>query len=101
MSGSTVVTLSKSYLDTLSVGKHKLEVVYEVLGEKHIADCEFTVKAKPVSNTATTAPATPAPADTVPKTGDTTNTARWMAIMLSSMAAFAVVLKKKKEYEDR
>ena len=45
--GSTVVTLRQSYLDKLSVGKYKLEVVYDVLGTEHIADCSFTVKAKP------------------------------------------------------
>ena len=44
--GSTVVTLRQSYLDKLSVGKYKLEVVYDVLGTEHIADCSFTVKAK-------------------------------------------------------
>ena len=97
-SGSTIVTLNKSYLDTLSVGKHKLEVVYDVLGTEHIADCEFTVKAKPAENTSDT---TATPTDNVPKTGDTTNTLGWMAVMLSSIAALAVVLKKKKEYENR
>ena len=112
ISGSTIVTLSKSYLDTLSVDKHKLEVVYDVLGEEHIADCEFTINAKPASTTqATPAPtdnvpktednATPAPTDNVPKTGDNTNTVHWMVIMLSSMAALAVVFKKKKEYKVR
>jgi len=44
--GSTIVTLRKAYLDTLSVGEYKLEVVYDVLGTEHIADCSFTVKAK-------------------------------------------------------
>ena len=105
ISGSTIVTLSKSYLDTLSVGKHKLEVVYDVLGEDHIADCEFAIKAKPAPATqakpASVTQATPAPTDNVPKTGDSTNTACWMAIMLSSLAALAVVFRKKKEYEDR
>ena len=97
-SGSTIVTLNKEYLDTLSVGKHKLEVVYDVLGTEHIADCEFTVNARPVESTSDT---TTTPTDNVPKTGDTTNTLGWLAVMLSSMAAFAVVLKKKKEYEDK
>ena len=39
--------------------------------------------------------------NSVPKTGDNTNTVVWMAVMFSSMTALAVVLKKKKEYEDR
>ena len=61
-SGSTIVTFNKDYLDTLSVGKHKLEVVYDILGEESIADCEFTVKAKPADNSDKTEPATtPAP----------------------------------------
>jgi LPXTG-motif cell wall-anchored protein len=97
ISGSTIVTLKQSYLDTLSVGKHKLEVFYDILGEEHIADCEFTIKAKPAPATQ----ATPAPTDNVPKTGDSTNTVGWMILMLSSMAALTVVFKKKKEYEDR
>ena len=96
-SGSTIVTLKQSYLDTLSVGKHKLEVVYDILGEEHIADCEFTIKAKPAPATQ----AIPAPTDNVPKTGDSTNTVGWTILMLSSMAALTVVFKKKKEYEDR
>ncbi len=98
VAGSTVVTLSSDYLKALPDGTYTLEVVYNVLGTDYTADCEFSVKAKPVESTPD---ATVTPTDNVPKTGDNTNTVGWMAVMLSSMAVLAVVLKKKKEYEGR
>ena len=60
-SGSTIVTLKQSYLDTLAVGQYKLEVVYDILGTEHIADCNFTVKAKPAPTPAPTATPEPTP----------------------------------------
>ena len=60
-SGSTIVTLKQSYLETLSVGEYKLEVVYDILGTEHIAECSFTVKAKPAPTPAPTATPEPTP----------------------------------------
>lgn len=95
-SGSTIVTLNKSYLDTLSVGEHKLEVVYDVLGTEYIADCKFTIKAKPVVNV----PDSNSGADrNIPNTSDPADPLGWMTVMLSSMAAMAVVIRKKRETE--
>jgi len=63
-SGSTIVTLKQSYLDTLAVGQYTLEIVFDIIGAEHIADCSFTVKAKPApAHTATPEP-TPTPAAT-------------------------------------
>ena len=100
VAGSTVVTLKAEYLKTLETGKHTLAVVYSVGADEHSTDeCEFTVKAKPKKSDS--AAETTPPEDNVPPTGDSTGTLGWALVMLSSMAALAVIFRKKKEYEDR
>jgi len=94
-SGSTVITLKNSCLDTLSPGLHRLEVVYDILGEEYIADCEFTVKARPSPGTDNQLPG-----GGVPQTGDNTASFCPLAVMTGTAAALAVLLKKKKEYEN-
>lgn len=98
VSGSTVVTLKKDYLETLSVGKHTLTVVYTD-GE---CTTEFQVKA--ASATEDTKPGTekPVPSKVDKKTDvksekkKSLNTAysenmgQWMALLL--MSGFVLVL---------
>jgi len=110
VSGSTVVTLKKSYLDTLSLGKHTLTVVY-LDGE---ASCTFTVEGTVQDNTGGVAPDKPeaekpeaekpaggtpgnggtgtaGPATDVPKTGDGSNVEQWMLLFILSFAGIVTV----------
>ncbi len=79
-SGSTVITLKASYLDTLSAGKHTLTVVYTD-GE---TSCEFTIAAKSAT----------------PATGDDSNIMLFGSMFTMSLAAIVVLLlasKKRKQ----
>ena len=63
-SGSTIITLKSTYLDTLSVGKHTLTVIYsdgQTSGEFEILKKSDTI---------------------TPETGDNSNADIWFALML-------------------
>ena len=106
VSGSTIVTLKKDYLETLSVGKHTLTVVYTD-GE---STTEFQVKA--ASATEDTKPGTekPAPSKVDKKkdvksekkkslnTAYSYNMGQWMALLL--MSGFVLVLSVFKKKRD-
>ena len=82
--GSTIVTLKPEYLNTLTAGKHTLEIVWT----DGTADTTFTVDAKS-ANTDTKSP----------QTGDSSSIALWIALLLVSSAGVlstAVLGKKKK-----
>ena len=82
--GSTIVTLKPEYLNTLTAGKHTLEIVWT----DGTADTTFTVDAKP-ANTDTKSP----------QTGDSSSIALWIALLFVSAAGVlstAVLGKKKK-----
>ncbi len=93
--GSTVVTLKVSYLEMLLAGKHTIAIV----SATGTATAEFTVEAAPAS----TAPAQPAPSQPTPAasapaangvtqstpTGDDSNIALWIAVMLAAGAGLA------------
>lgn len=101
VSGSTVITLKADYLKTLSVGTHKLTVVYTD-GE---CSANFEVKkaaseqTKPTEGdkTDTTTP-TGGKDTTSPQTGDNSNLALWFAVLFVSGAGVigATVYSKKK-----
>lgn len=77
-SGSTIITLKQSYLETLKSGKHTITVVYED-GE---ASAEFTVKAKAGVGSA--------------DTGDTSNIFVWILVFILCMAALILLILKDK-----
>ena len=82
--GSTIVTLKPEYLNTLTAGKHTLEIVWT----DGTADTTFTVDAKP-ANTDTNSP----------QTGDSSSIALWIALLFVSgfgVVATAVYGKKRK-----
>lgn len=95
VSGSTVITLKADYLKTLSVGTHKLTVVYTD-GE---CSANFEVKkaaseqAKPSEGdkSDTTTP-TGGKDITSPQTGDNSNLALWFALMLASILGVGATL---------
>ena len=94
VSGSTVITLKKDYLDTLSVGKHTLTVVYSD-GE---CSTEFEIKA--AQSGGNTTPDDPNPDDPKsPQTGVNSGLMLWIALLFISGGAVigtTVVSKKKK-----
>ncbi len=101
--GSTIITLNRDFVATLSVGEHTLAIV----SQHGTATAKFTVKAKP-AQTATPQPTvtpqpTAQPQPTVqpvsPRTGDTANLALWFALLIVSGGAaigITVVSRKKK-----
>ena len=82
--GSTIVTLKPEYLNTLTAGKHTLEIVWT----DGTADTTFTVDAKP-ANTDTKSP----------QTGDSSSITLWIALLFVSAAGVlsTVVLGKKRK----
>lgn len=103
--GSTIITLNRDFVATLSVGEHTLAIV----SQHGTATAKFTVKAKP-TETATpqptvtpqpTAQPTPTvqPVSPILRTGDTANPALWFALLIVSGGAaigITVVSRKKK-----
>ena len=86
-SGSTILTLKSSYLDTLSAGNHTLKSQYK---DGLFADTTFTVKDK-------IAPVNPEEPKS-PQTGDTSNLALLMSLFVLSGGAIVFGLKKKKAF---
>ena len=95
--GSTIITLNRDFVATLSVGEHTLAIV----SKSGTATAKFTVKAKP-AETATPQPTvtpqptaqpqpTVQPVSPIPSTGDTANPALWFALLIVSGSALAVI----------
>ena len=81
-SGSTILTLKTSYLDTLSAGKHTLKFQYK---DNVSAETEFTITAK----AETTKPSSP-------QTGDASNTMLYFGLIALSGCVVILGLKNKK-----
>ena len=95
--GSTIITLNRDFVATLSVGEHTLAIV----SQSGTATAKFTVKAKP-TETATPQPTvtpqptaqpqpTVQPVSPIPSTGDTANPALWFALLIVSGSALAAI----------
>ena len=101
--GSTIITLNRDFVATLSVGEHTLAIV----SQSGTATAKFTVKAKP-TETATPQPTvtpqptaqptqtaqpqpTVQPVSPIPRTGDTANPALWFALLIVSGSALAAI----------
>ena len=86
-SGSVIVKLKPSYLETLSVGEHTITALFDD-GSK--ASAKFTVVARKASGNSNTTNSTTKKANTVsstgaPKTGDTSNMLLWFTILCASV----------------
>ena len=106
VSGSTIVNLKKEYLETLSVGKHTLTVVYTD-GE---CSTEFEIKAASTAKKDTTdkenksSKSTAAKLDNAktPKTGDNSNILLWFTLLFSSgVVLMGKAFANKKRKQDR
>ena len=106
VSGSTIVNLKKEYLETLSVGKHTLIVVYTD-GE---CSTEFEIKATSTAKKDTTdkenksSKTTAAKLDNAktPKTGDNSNILLWFTLLFSSgVVLMGKAFANKKRKQDR
>ena len=95
--GSTIITLNRDFVATLSVGEHTLSIV----SKSGTATAKFTVKAKP-TETATPQPTvtpqptaqpqpTVQPVSPIPSTGDTATPALWFALLIVSGSALAAI----------
>ena len=101
--GSTIITLNRDFVATLSVGEHTLAIV----SKSGTATAKFTVKAKP-AETATPQPTvtpqptaqptqtaqpqpTVQPVSPIPRTGDTANPALWFVLLIVSGSALAAI----------
>lgn len=102
--GSTIITLNRDFVATLSVGEHTLAIV----SQHGTATAKFTVKAKP-TETATPQPTvTPQPTPTVQpvspilRTGDTANPTLWFALLIvSGGAAIGITVASRKKKHNK
>ena len=96
-SGSTVVTLNADYVATLSVGEHTLGIV----SESGTATATFTVNKKAAETSEKTDKPDTNNNTKSPQTGDTSNLALWLALLLASGGAVigTTVVSRKKMYE--
>ena len=95
--GSTIITLNRDFVATLSVGEHTLAIV----SQHGTATAKFTVKAKPAETTTPQPTVTPRPTaqpqptvqpvSPIPSTGDTANPALWFALLIVSGSALAAI----------
>ena len=101
--GSTIITLNRDFVATLSVGEHTLAIV----SQHGTATAKFTVKAKPTETAAPQPTVTPQPTaqpqqtaqpqptvqpvSPIPRTGDTANPAWWFALLIVSGSALAAL----------
>ncbi len=92
-SGSTILTLKSSFLDTLSVGNHTLKLLYK---DDISANIDFTITTNIDSGITDKKPETNNKTMASPKTGDTSNTKLNLSLVVLSGCAVVLVSKRKK-----
>ena len=108
--GSTIITLNRDFVATLSVGEHTLAIV----SQHGTATAKFTVKAKPAETAIPQPTVTPQPTPTVQpqptvqpvspilRTGDTANPALWFALLIvSGGAAIGITVASRKKKHNK
>ena len=108
--GSTIITLNRDFVATLSVGEHTLAIV----SQHGTATAKFTVKAKPTETAIPQPTVTPQPTPTVQpqptvqpvspilRTGDTANPALWFALLIvSGGAAIGITVASRKKKHNK
>ena len=106
--GSTIITLNRDFVATLSVGEHTLSIV----SKSGTATAKFTVKAKSTETTTPQPTVTPQPTaqpqptvqpvSPVPSTGDTANPALWFALLIvSGGAAIGITVASRKKKHNK
>ena len=115
-SGSTIITLKSSYLKDLSVGTHKITVIYtdgECSADFEIkratggttteTTTEATTEGGKSSSGAATATATTenTTATNAPKTGDDSNPLVWIVLLAAPCGGMAVVVRYKSKYLEK
>ena len=106
--GSTIITLNRDFVATLSVGEHTLAIV----SQHGTATAKFTVKAKPAETappqpTVTPQPTaqptqTAQPVSPILRTGDTANPALWFALLIvSGGAAIGITVASRKKKHNK
>ena len=102
--GSTIVTLNAAYLETLSVGKHTLEIE----SKNGIAKTEFTITAvqggddsQTGGDTTPQEPGKNEGAVTSPQTGDNSNMLLWVALLFVSGGVLTAATYRKKKHAKR
>ena len=106
--GSTIITLNRDFVATLSVGEHTLAIV----SQHGTATAEFTVKAKPTETappqpTVTPQPTaqptqTAQPVSPILRTGDTANPTLWFALLIvSGGAAIGITVASRKKKHNK
>lgn len=81
-SGSTLLTLSSNYLDTLSVGRHTVTMNYNIEGERQDVTTVIEIQRRATDN--------------VPSTGDISNFTLWIVLMCVSVIGIIVICKSDK-----
>ena len=87
-SGSVIIELQPSYLETLSAGKHTLTVNFD----DGSTTAEFTIKAASAKKDKTT----PTKKDASPRTGDESNILFWLLLMATACIEIVVANKKRR-----
>ena len=106
--GSTIITLNRDFVATLSVGEHTLAIV----SQHGTATAKFTVKAKPAETAPPQPTVTPQPTaqpqptvqpvSPILRTGDTANLALWFALLIvSGGAAIGITVASRKKKHNK
>lgn len=92
--GSTVISFKPAYLKTLSVGKHPVAIVSQTGTARGMIEIKAPASQKPTEET-TASGTTAETGNTIPKTGESSRTYQWLAIILLAASGLLIVLMRK------